>query len=430
MKVRNLILSVALMLSYCGAYSQYQFEPEPNPNTYDYMYVFDTSYLVNCFLSDDSLHLEVHFDWDSVEEYYAGNLYIPRYSDYYAELSYYTGLKRRFCDSTLPDVQGYVVGANCLGSEKYAEAFAQNYTLTQMNESNYVICGVAIKLNRSALDDVRHLCVLNDNFDTLSSTPFHTLSIIDPATNTRIPWNRGGWNMYYFPNTDFDSLTNLTNFKLAFDVPLYGGGNTFRATHTCNVYSPCVFDSVRANGGPFAMGYPLDTVFYGIFHPNTLYYINTYYWMHTLVEAWTELRDQGVFDSIVIPLCNKSETKYIKHGGEWIAFEDDPVYELYRDIQIAMVPIIMIPKQSGGLSEVEMDKICYLYPNPAKNYFKVLSHFDIKNIQIADMSGKIVLEKKLHDFEAVIDTRSLTPGSYVVKILTTRGCTEKKLVVQ
>lgn len=96
MKARNLILSVALMLSYCGAYSQYQFEPEPNPNTYDYMYVFDTSYLVNCFLSDDSLHLEIHFDWDSVEEYYAGNLYIPRYSDYYAELSYYTGLKRRF----------------------------------------------------------------------------------------------------------------------------------------------------------------------------------------------------------------------------------------------------------------------------------------------------------------------------------------------
>ena len=157
MKARNLILSVALMLSYCGAYSQYQFEPEPNPNTYDYMYVFDTSYLVNCFLSDDSLHLEIHFDWDSVEEYYAGNLYIPRYSDYYAELSYYTGLKRRFCDSTLPDVQGYVVGANCLGSEKYAEAFAQNYTLTQMNESNYVICGVAIKLKRSASEDVRQL---------------------------------------------------------------------------------------------------------------------------------------------------------------------------------------------------------------------------------------------------------------------------------
>lgn len=430
MKAKFLVLFglIGMMLQY-QSYAQYQFDPEPADTMYTYMYAFDTSYFVNCFLSDDPLTLEFDYDWDESREEYLGHASSPTYSKYYAELQYYTGLKRRFCDSTLPEVQGYVIGANCLGDEYYAEAFAQDFHLRGMND-NYVVCGVAIKLNKMGLDDLRHLTILNNNFDTLSQAVFHTLSLIDTWTNTRYPWNRGGWNMYYFPYDDYDSLTNLTDFKIGFDVPLYGTGNHFRAVHTCNVYSPCIFDSVRANGGVYAMGYPLDTVFYGILHPQTLHNIATIHWMHNVYDAWLALKEQGAFDSIVIPLCDKSETKYIKHSGDWVAFENDPVYELYRNIQIAMVPIIMIPKQAGALSEVELQKMCYLYPNPAKDYVKVLSHFDIRTVQLVDISGRVVREQIVNTFEGVIDTRGLSSGTYIVKINTVKGSVEEKLIIQ
>jgi hypothetical protein len=95
-----------------------------------------------------------------------------------------------------------------------------------------------------------------------------------------------------------------------------------------------------------------------------------------------------------------------------------------------MVPIIMIPQTSQSLSEVELEKMCYVFPNPAKDIFKVMSHYTIKDIQVFDMMGKKVLEKEVNYFETEIIVDNLASGTYIVKINTAKGTTEKKLVVQ
>ena len=95
-----------------------------------------------------------------------------------------------------------------------------------------------------------------------------------------------------------------------------------------------------------------------------------------------------------------------------------------------MVPIIMIPSNTQSLSEVELEKMCYLMPNPANNYFKVMSHYTINNIQVFDMVGKLLIETKVSNFEKDIDISNLSSGTYIVKINTTKGSVKKKLIVE
>lgn len=427
MKTRVLLLAVILGISGWNAKAQYHYDPEPIESMYDYLYVFDTNYIVNCFLSDDPLYFS--FEFGSM-----GHTFVGRpYSLPYSKFGWYNPLKVRFCDSTAPVPDGYIIGANVYEGTKYAEAFAQEYYLERM-PSEYTICGVAIKLGDSPMYESNRICILNQNFDTLSSTVFHTNTVYIPSMDSIFTWEGGGWSTYYFPYEDYDTLTNINNFRIAFDVPVFGTGNTFRVIHTCNVYSPCIYDSVRAHGGEYNMGYNLDRILVGLIDHTSREYFedirdslnNTWREGNLLVDAYLDTLKS--IDS-VITLCNFSDPKYLKHAGQWVLFEDDPVYDLYQNIYIAMVPIIMVPKSEGALSDVEMEKVCYLFPNPAKDYIKVLSHYTIKNVEIFDISGKLVAGKKVNTFEDTMDISNLPSGSYIVKIHTPKGTADKKLII-
>lgn len=131
-----------------------------------------------------------------------------------------------------------------------------------------------------------------------------------------------------------------------------------------------------------------------------------------------------------IPLCSFTDEKHLRRNGEWVRFADDPAYTIWQNIYINMVPIIMIPSNTQSLSEVELEKMCYLMPNPANNYFKVMSHYTINNIQVFDMVGKLLIETKVSNFEKDIDISNLSSGTYIVKINTAKGSVKKKLIVK
>lgn len=90
----------------------------------------------------------------------------------------------------------------------------------------------------------------------------------------------------------------------------------------------------------------------------------------------------------------------------------------------------MIPRSEQSIPEVELEKMCYLMPNPSKDYFKVMSHYTINSIQVFDMVGKMLIEKDVNYFEKEIDISNLSAGSYVVKINTAKGSVKKKLIVE
>ena len=437
MKKVLLFLIFASMFNILQA--QYNFVQPPNPATYDLLYVFDTSFFANCFSTDNQMQVE--FDYETpwgTQHLTPNNL---EYSKPYSQFGWYNVKNREWCNPNAPVPDGYVIGANSIedGTKSYATAFAQEYNFEYGNipYDNYVVVGVAIKLADNQLYEDKCFHILNQDFDTLATTLFHTWDIIPNPNNpnTTIHWNPWDWNTYYFPSQYYDTLTNINNFLIAFDVPKYANGNHFRVIHTCNVYSPCIRDSINALGGAIQAGLCYDTIVMG-----TIQYQSDGYQQFVLdppeegendylYYGWLEYIKQ-FSEEDNIPLCRFSTPKYLKVGPEWRNFADDPVYEIWQNIRIAMVPIIMVPKQSSQLTEVELQKMCYLVPNPTRDYFKALSHYTINSVQVFDLTGKLLIEEKLNHFEALIDVSDFAAGTYIVKINTVKGSVEKKMIVQ
>lgn len=429
-----LFLSIALF-SNLNLKAQYNLIPPPDSSQYDLLYIFDTTYFSTCF-STSSTH----------RTYIPGvqGAWLP-YAETFKKWDWYAPYYNSWCNPSAPIVEGYVIGANSWNNQIYAEAFAQDYYLDQTSipYDDYVIVGVAMKVGFEALDDFRHICILDDNFDTISTTIFNTFNV-GPSIDSIVNWNREDWNTYYFRERDYASLTNLNGFKIAFDVPKYASPSLFRMHHTCNVYSPCLRDSIFAKGGPFECGLNYDTIYMGMIPWNQLYYC----WKDSLTGQWysEDFRpDHYSFYDVVhvyldylktlgpedrIPLCSFYDEKYLRRNGEWVRFADDPAYTIWQNIYINMVPIIMIPSNTQSLSEVELEKMCYLMPNPANDYFKVMSHYTINNIQVFDMVGKLLIETKVSNFEKDIDISNLSSGTYIVKINTAKGSVKKKLIVE
>ena len=434
MKKSVLILLLALLFSNLNLKAQYNLIPPPDSSQYDLLYIFDTTYFSTCF-STSSTH----------RTYIPGvqGAWLP-YAETFKKWDWYAPYYNSWCNPSAPIIEGYVIGATSYNNQIYAEAFAQDYYLDQTSipYDNYVIVGVAIKVGFESLDDFRDICILDDNFDTISRTIFNTFNT-GPSLDSIVNWNRDGWNTYYFQERYYASLTNLNSFKIAFDVPKYSP-SSFHIHHTCNVYSPCLRDSIFAHGGPIECGLNYDTIYMGMIPWNQLYYC----WKDSITGQWysEDFRpDHYSFYDVVedyfdylktlgpedrIPLCSFYDEKYLRRNGEWVRFADDPAYTIWQNIYINMVPIIMIPSNTQSLPEVELEKMCYLMPNPANDYFKVMSHYTINNIQVFDMVGKLLIETKVSNFEKDIDISNLSSGTYIVKINTAKGSVKKKLIVE
>ncbi len=435
MKKSVLILLLALLFSNLNLKAQYHHIPPPDPSQYDLLYIFDTTYFSNCFSTSDTHRTRI----PGVQ-----GACMP-YAETFKKWDWYAPYYNLWCNPSAPIIEGYVIGANSYNNQIYAEAFSQDYYLDQTSipYDNYVIVGVAMKVGYEALDTYRNICILDDNFDTISTTIFNTFNV-GPSLDAIVNWNRDGWNTYYFPERDYANLTNLNGFKIAFDVPKYASPSYFRMHHTCNVYSPCLRDSIFAHGGPIECGLNYDTIYAGMIPWNQLFYNfkdsitgqwysedfrPDHFCMYDVVEDYFDyIKSLGPEDNF--PLCSFTDEKHLRRNGEWVRFADDPAYTIWQNIYINMVPIIMIPSNTQSLSEVELEKMCYLMPNPANNYFKVMSHYTINNIQVFDMVGKMLIEKDVNYFEKEIDISNLSAGSYVVKINTAKGSVKKKLIVE
>lgn len=445
MKKLVLLLAVSCFLS-IGVKAQQDHGLMPDSTEYDLLYVFDTTYFSNCFLSNSPLCHEVS-GWTT---YWT----LPPYSDMYATHNYFLPYYNLWCDSTTPEwIDGYVVGATNRNDSVYAEAFAQEYILNQYDVpyNNYVICGVSIRIGGTGRHQWGNISILDDNLDTISSTLFHTDNL-EPTMEEMVYWHPDDWNNYYFPNRDYPNLTNLTNFHIAFDTEeeKYSNPSYFRVMHTCNVYSPCLRDSIYANGGPYEVGLSYDTIM-----PGLLSWHRMFHWFggdspwgirDSVTGEWlpgfSGIPDGNIIHNMTIdyyndlkpedyvPLCAFTEPKHIRRNGEWVDFADDPVYTIWQNIYIAMVPIIMIPSNTQSLPEVELEKMCYLFPNPANNYFNVMSHYTIKSIEVFDVVGKLIFERNVNNFDTSFDVSNFSSGSYVVKINTAKGSVKKKLIVK
>lgn len=114
----------------------------------------------------------------------------------------------------------------------------------------------------------------------------------------------------------------------------------------------------------------------------------------------------------------------------WVSFDQDQFYQFFYKKQIGFFPIIIIPKTESSLSAEELSEHCNILPNPATTYAKVLSRYKIERLEVFDMQGKKVEEINVNDYEYYIGVQNYNKGTYLVNIVTQKGTTTKKMIVQ
>ena len=75
------LISILILASlFSNVKAQYNYIAPPDSNEYDLLYVFDTNYIVNCFLTDDTLRTDW---WLNEDHHYLqpsfGNIYSTFY---------------------------------------------------------------------------------------------------------------------------------------------------------------------------------------------------------------------------------------------------------------------------------------------------------------------------------------------------------------
>jgi hypothetical protein len=84
----------------------------------------------------------------------------------------------------------------------------------------------------------------------------------------------------------------------------------------------------------------------------------------------------------------------------------------------------------SGLSDLNISHLVSLSPNPAKDIVTVQSSFKVREIEIHNALGQVVLRKQGSQNIETIDVSNLQSGTYIVRIKTQRGFANKKIVIE
>ena len=84
----------------------------------------------------------------------------------------------------------------------------------------------------------------------------------------------------------------------------------------------------------------------------------------------------------------------------------------------------------SGLSETDISNLVSLSPNPASDVLKINSSFKIREVEIHNSLGQVVLRKEGSQNIETLDVSILESGVYVVRIKTQRGFANKKLIIK
>ena len=88
------------------------------------------------------------------------------------------------------------------------------------------------------------------------------------------------------------------------------------------------------------------------------------------------------------------------------------------------------PDTNVCLYDVNVDRYSNVSPNPANEVLKINSSFKIREIEIHNSLGQVVLRKEGSQNIETIDVSNLQSGVYVVRIKTQRGFANKKLIIK
>ncbi len=92
--------------------------------------------------------------------------------------------------------------------------------------------------------------------------------------------------------------------------------------------------------------------------------------------------------------------------------------------------IFPIVEGNASLTDVELNAMSYVYPNPAKSEVMLASSFSINKVEVMNVLGQVVFASDVNANSIKVNTSDFAAGSYIVKMYTESGVATKKLVVE
>ena len=115
-------------------------------------------------------------------------------------------------------------------------------------------------------------------------------------------------------------------------------------------------------------------------------------------------------------------------GETWTLFSE--LYTSGEDpmnIDLFLFPILDVLSLN---SNIDINTLTYVYPNPAKDQVILASSFNMNKVEIFNMIGQKVYENSVNGITSTVNVSDFTPGTYVVKMYTEGGLATKKIVVE
>ena len=114
----------------------------------------------------------------------------------------------------------------------------------------------------------------------------------------------------------------------------------------------------------------------------------------------------------------------------WQELPEGHSWGLWRATIDELVPLFFPPEFMGTEEMPYREKhIIQIYPNPARGNITVKSATVIKQIQLIDLTGKIILEKFPASGAVVLPTADLEPGMYVIKTFSQERINTSKFIL-
>ena len=151
--------------------------------------------------------------------------------------------------------------------------------------------------------------------------------------------------------------------------------------------------------------------------------LNSLFW--TIYINGVQISGANIPGANQIGLVNFTTTPgdaYYIDDVEWYVISDDDCYSSLTALTVFVEPCLSISEKIN--SDIQ------LFPNPTNGIINFTASSKIKNIEIVDFQGKIVIKEIFNSLNAEMDLEMLQKGIYFCSILTSEGSTYKKLIIQ
>ncbi|HOC87751.1 MAG: endo-1,4-beta-xylanase [Prolixibacteraceae bacterium] len=188
----------------------------------------------------------------------------------------------------------------------------------------------------------------------------------------------------------------------------------------------CGVDIVNGNGGR-VLGY--TEVGEWLLYTVTVEREQVYYWTAYVSSGVTGsafriyMGDTDITGIIQVPRTgNNNWNTYTQVSGKTLVALPEGTYQLRLVIEGASCNIdkIIFRTESTGIHSMENDKSMEIkaYPNPTTDYLIIENPgLEIKTIEVVDMKGATIIQRKVSEQKITIETNSVKPGFYMLKAI-------------